>query len=77
MASCATHTHHCASGNRRFHCRSYEAAGKEALSKDGAAGTEHPEEQERADEVETEQDTDRQLPVNTLFYGVRGQQVGL
>ena len=63
--------------NCHVHCRSNEAVGKAALGTDQAAATEHPQEQQRADDVEPEQDTDRQLPVNTLFYGVPGQQVSL
>lgn len=74
---CAKHTHHFVLPTVKYHYRSDEAVEKEALGTDRAAATEHPEEQEGADEVEAEQDTDRQLPVNTLFYGVRGQQVGL
>ena len=40
-------------------------------------GKQEAEGEHRAAELETGQDADSQLPVNTLFYGVRGQQVGL
>ena len=40
-----------------------------------AQAKEHSEGEQAADEVQTGQEADRQLAVNTLFYGVRGQQV--
>lgn len=66
----------CNAESHQLLCRHRGAEGEGSGDGETDLATQHAEGQDNADEAETgQEDTDSQLPVNTLFYGVRGQQV--